>query len=84
MSGSLNGAQVYLSKLVGHEVYYIPFQAHRINTFLEHDCNASLMISNMIGNLESLYVFLSASTKSYSVLNKEMDIENKLQLKKII
>lgn len=83
MSGSLNGAQVNLSKLVDHEVYYIPCQAHRMNTFLEHGCNASLIISNMIGNLESLYVFFSASTKRYSVLNKEMDIENKLQLKNL-
>ncbi|KAL4152659.1 hypothetical protein QTP88_000492 [Uroleucon formosanum] len=83
MSGSLNGAQVHLSKLVGHEVYYIPCQAHRMNTFLEHGCNTSLIISNMISNLESLYVFFSAGTKCYSVLNKEMDIENKLQLKNL-
>lgn len=33
MSGSSNGAQVNLSKLVDHEVYYITCQAHRMNTF---------------------------------------------------
>lgn len=53
------------------------------HTFLEHGCNASLIISNMINNLESLYVFFSASTKRYSVLNNEMEIENKLQLKNL-
>lgn len=54
-----------------------------MNTFLEHGCNSSLIISNMINNLESLYVFFSASTKRFSNLNKEMDIENKLQLKNL-
>lgn len=70
MSGSLNGVQVHLFKLVGHEVYYILCQAHRMNTFLKHGCNVSLIISNMINNLESFYVFFCASTKRYKILNK--------------
>lgn len=57
MSGSINGAQANVSEVVGHNVLYIPCQAHRINTFIEHGCNSSLIISNMIDNLESLYVF---------------------------
>ncbi|XP_060879055.1 uncharacterized protein LOC132951270 [Metopolophium dirhodum] len=36
MSGSINGAQANVSKIVGHNVIYIPCQAHRINTFIEH------------------------------------------------
>lgn len=84
MSGSLNGAQAKVSELVGHTVHYIPCQAHRINTFLEHGCNSSLIISSMIDTLESLYVFFSASNKRYSVLCKEMsDVENVLQLRNL-
>ncbi|XP_060881749.1 uncharacterized protein LOC132953246 [Metopolophium dirhodum] len=84
MSGSINGAQANVSKIVGHNVIYIPCQAHRINTFIEHGCNSSLIISNMIDNLESLYVFFSASNKRYSILCKEMsDLDNVLQLRNL-
>ncbi|KAL4091808.1 hypothetical protein QTP88_026437 [Uroleucon formosanum] len=73
MSGQFNGIQAKLSELVGHSVFYIPCQVHRMNTFLEHACNSSLIVSDMIDNLENLYVFFSASNKKYSVLNKQMD-----------
>lgn len=53
-----NGTQAKLSELVGHSVFYIPCQAHRMNTLLEHACNSSLIVSDMIDNLENLYVFL--------------------------
>lgn len=84
MSGSINGTQAKVTELVGHNVHYIPCQAHRLNTFIEHGCNSSLIISNMIDNLESLYVFFSASNKRYSVLCKEMsELENVLQLRNL-
>lgn len=55
-----------------------------MNTFLEHACNSSLIVSNMIDNLENLYVFFSASNKRYSVLNKQMDnVDNTLQLRNL-
>jgi hypothetical protein len=63
MSGQFNGTQAKLSELVGHNIFYIPSQAHRMNTFLEHACNSSLIVSDMIDNLETIYVFFSASNK---------------------
>lgn len=57
MSGQFHGAQKEFLKLENHHIPYIPCQAHCINTFLEHGCNASVIILNLIGNLESLYVF---------------------------
>ncbi|KAL4084673.1 hypothetical protein QTP88_027600 [Uroleucon formosanum] len=79
ISGQFNGTQAKLSELVGHSVFYIPCQAHRMNIFLEHACNSSLIVSDMIDNLENLYVFFSASNKRYSVLNKQMDnVDNTL------
>ncbi|CAI6373724.1 unnamed protein product [Macrosiphum euphorbiae] len=84
MSGSINGGQAEVSELVGHNVLYIPCQAHIINTFIEHRCNSSLIVSNMIDKLESLYVFFSASNKRDSILSKEMsDLDNVLQLRNL-
>ncbi|XP_050065932.1 uncharacterized protein LOC114126893 [Aphis gossypii] len=84
MSGQFNGTQAKLSELVGHSVFYIPCQAHRMNTFLEHACNSSLIVSDMIDNLENIYVFFSASNKRYSVLNKQMNnVDNTLQLRNL-
>lgn len=81
MSGQYHGAQKELSKLANHHIPYIPCQAHRINTFLEHGCNASVIILNLIGNLESLYVFFNGSTKRYGILCKKLsEIEGSLQL----
>lgn len=57
MSGKINGTQQKLSDLVGHIIYFIPCQAHRINTFLEHSCNASAVVGDLFSNLKQLYVF---------------------------
>ncbi|KAL4131913.1 hypothetical protein QTP88_009145 [Uroleucon formosanum] len=65
MSGKFNGAHVKLSELTGHRIPFIPCQAHRLNTFLEHSCNASTIIANMVDTLENLYVFFSASSKRF-------------------
>ncbi|KAL4083440.1 hypothetical protein QTP88_028756 [Uroleucon formosanum] len=56
MSGKFNGAHVKLSELTGHRIPFIPCQAHRLNTFLEHSCNASTIIANMVDTLENLYL----------------------------
>ncbi|XP_050065998.1 uncharacterized protein LOC126555076 [Aphis gossypii] len=75
MSGVNKGAQRYFSELVGHNVSYIPCQAHRLNTFLEHGCKASLITGNFIDILENIYVFFSASTKrSKSLEAKELNV----------
>ncbi|XP_025204866.1 zinc finger MYM-type protein 1-like [Melanaphis sacchari] len=84
MSGVNKGAQRYFSELVGHKVPYIPCQAHRLNTFLEHGCKASLIIGNFIDILENIYVFFSASTKRSSNLMERMDkIEGSLKLRNL-
>lgn len=57
MSGKINGTRQKLSDLVGHIIYFIPCQAHRINTFLEHSCNASAVVGDLFSNLKQLYVF---------------------------
>lgn len=73
-----------LSELAGHRIPFIPCQAHRLNTFLEHSCDASKIIANMIDTLENLYVFFSTSNKRYSLLNRKLsEIENALQLKNL-
>lgn len=84
MSGVNKGAQRCFSELVGHTVPYIPCQAHRLNTFLEHCCKASHIIGNFIDILESIYVFFSASTKRSSNLMERMEkIEGSLKLRNL-
>jgi len=77
MSGAQNSTQAHLSKIVGHNIPFVPCQAHRLNTFLEHSCESSSIISNMIDILENIYVFFSSSTKRYGLLNTHIsEIEN--------
>lgn len=46
MSGKNLGTQAMLTKIVGRTIpLIIPCQAHRINTFIEHNCSASAIIS---------------------------------------
>lgn len=84
MSGKINGTQQKLSELLGHTVLFIPCQAHRINTFLEHSCNASVIVGDLFLVLEHMYVFFSSSTKRYAHLQKSLsEIENSLQLRNL-
>lgn len=57
MSGNINGTQQKLFDLLGHKIHFMPCQAHRVNTFLEHSCDASAIIGDLFSNLEHLYVF---------------------------
>jgi len=68
MSGKINGTQQKLSELLGHTVLFIPCEAHRKNTFLEHNCNASVIVGDLFLILEHMYVFVSSSTKRYAHL----------------
>ncbi|KAL4120565.1 hypothetical protein QTP88_013235 [Uroleucon formosanum] len=45
-SGQFNGTQAKLSELVGYSVFYIPCQAHRMNTFLEHASHLKIQTDN--------------------------------------
>lgn len=81
MSGSKQGTQKKLSELLERPIPYIPCQAHRFNTFGEHSCNASLIVTQMFDNLQSLYTFFSGSTKRFSYLREEIsEIENSLHI----
>ncbi|XP_065656431.1 uncharacterized protein LOC136081928 isoform X1 [Hydra vulgaris] len=62
MSGHIKGAQHCFTEFVGYAVPYISCQAHRLNTFLEHSCNASPVIGEFINVLENTYVFFLSST----------------------
>jgi len=84
MSGKNKGVQRFFTDFVGHSVPYIPCQAHRMNTFLEHSCNASPIVGDLIDVLESIYVFFSASTKRSKDLTEHMkNIEGSLQLRNL-
>jgi len=84
MSGIKKGAQRFLTEFVGHSVAYIPCQAHRMNTFLEHSCDASPIIGDLIFVLENIYVFFSSSTKRSKDLTDRMkEIEGSLQLRNL-
>lgn len=84
MSGKINGTQQKLSELFGHKIPFIPCQAHRINTFLEHSCDASIIIGDLFSVLEHLFVFFFSSTKRYAHLQKSLSmIENSLQLRNL-
>lgn len=81
MSGINEETQRFFSEFIGHIVPYIPFQAYRLNYFLEHGCKASRIIGNFIDILENIYVFFSSSTKRSSHLMERMaKIEGSLKL----
>ncbi|XP_029342231.1 zinc finger MYM-type protein 1-like [Acyrthosiphon pisum] len=84
MSGKFQGAQAMLSELVGYHIPYIPCQAHRLNTFVEHSCEASIIVCDLFFTLESLYVFFSSSTKRSITLDKALsNIEGSLKLRNL-
>lgn len=79
-----NGAQQKLTETLGRKIPYIPCQVHRINTFIQHGCEASIIISDVFSVMQELYVFFSSSTKRYSpLLNKLADIEIALKLRNL-
>lgn len=81
MSGKFQGAHAMLSEQVGYHIPYIPCQAHRLNIFVEHSCEASIIVSELFSTLESLYVFFSSSTKRSCSLDKTLSyIEGSLKL----
>lgn len=84
MSGKFQGAQAMLSELVGYHIPYIPCQAHRLNTFVEHSYESSIIVCELFTTLESLYVFFSSSTKGSCSLDKTLsEIEGSLKLRNL-
>ena len=84
MSGEFNGAQKKLSDIVGRDIPYIPCQAHRCNTVIEHSCNASVIVREMFDILQALFVFFTSSTKRFQPLKEEVTkVENCLMLRSL-
>lgn len=84
MSGEFNGAQQKVSEIIGHKILYIPCKAHRINTFIEHARDSSLINFDLFSIIQEIYVFFSSSTKRYEpLLNKLSEAENALKLKNL-
>ena len=84
ISGHTNGAQALVSKKLERKVPYIPCQAHRCNTVVEHACNCSHLVTEMFNVMEDFYDFFSSSTKQHEVLSKYMeDVANALKLRNL-
>lgn len=79
MSGEFNGTQQKFSEIVGWIVLYIPCQVHRLNTFVQHSCNTSNIVTDVFSVLEDYYAFFTASTKrNKQLVDKLNEIENAL------
>jgi len=57
MSGKINGTQQKLTDIVGYKIPFIPCQAHRLHTVLEHSCSSNVIIGDLFSCLEKLYIF---------------------------
>ncbi|XP_046859020.1 zinc finger MYM-type protein 1-like [Xenia sp. Carnegie-2017] len=84
MFGRLNGAQKVLQEILKRQVPYIPCQGHRSNTFNEHCCKHSSIITSMYDALEDVYVFFSKSTKRNKIIEESCkDVENNLKFRNL-
>ena len=84
MSGVYNGARAEVEKKLNRKVAYIPCQAHRCNTVVEHACESSHIIQELFNILQQLYVFFSGSTKRHAVIAKHLKtVENCIQLRNL-
>ena len=84
MSGVHNGAQAEIEKKLDRKVPYIPCQAHRCNTVVEHACESSHIIQELFNILQELYDFFSGSTKRHAIIANHLEqVENCLQLRNL-
>ena len=82
MSGVHNGAQAEIEKEVDRKVPYIPCQAHRCNTVVEHACENSHIIQELFNILKELYAFFL--TKRHAIIAKHLEqVKNCLQLRNL-
>ncbi|XP_071847578.1 uncharacterized protein [Apostichopus japonicus] len=84
ISGKFSGAQKELSDIVGRKIPYIPCQAHRCNTVIEHSCNSSTLVCAMFDTIQELYVFFTSSTKKFQPLKDQVgEVEKSLMLRNL-
>ena len=69
---------------IDRKVPYIPCQAHRCNTVVEHACKSSHIIRERSNILRELYVIFSGGTKRHAIIAKHLErVENCLQLRNL-
>ena len=86
MSGVFKGCQAKLKEYLRREVPYFPCLAHRVNTTVEHSCDASVAVCHMFDILQELFVFFTSSTKRYNVFREkvnESDVDGALELRNL-
>ena len=76
MSGRYNGAQQKLQERLNKVVPYIPCQAHRSNTALEHSCNASPIIKDMFTSSTKRFVL----SMLQALMQPFLDLDNAMLL----
>jgi hypothetical protein len=78
MSSKIKETQQKLSDLVvDHIIYFIPCQANRVNTFLEHSCDVSAVVGDLFSHLEQFYVFFFIEYKKIRPLVQQINRDRK-------
>jgi hypothetical protein len=72
MSGEFRGCQAMMKSHLDRDIPYIPCTAHRINTTVEHSCEASKTVCTLFDLLQHLFVFFTSSTKRFDVYQEKM------------
>ena len=67
MSGVFRGCQAKMQTHLERDIPYIPCTAHRINTSVEHSCEASVPVCALFELLQELFVFVTSSTNRFDV-----------------
>ncbi|CAB3989752.1 zinc finger MYM-type 1-like [Paramuricea clavata] len=72
MSGVFRGCQAKMQTHLERDIPYIPCTAHRINTSVEHSCEASVPVCALFELLQELFVFVTSSTKRFDVYREKV------------
>lgn len=72
MSGVFKRCQAMLKNHLERNIPYIPCTAHRINTTVEHSCEASAPVCALFDILQELFVFITSSPKRFDVYRDKM------------
>ena len=72
MSGIFRGCQAMMQNHLDRDIPYIPCTAHRINTTVEHSCEASKTVCTLFDLMQQLFVFFTSSTKCFDVYREKI------------
>ena len=76
MSGVFRGCQAMMQIHLESDIPYIPCTAYRINTTVEHSCDASEPVCALFDILQEPFVFITSSTKRYDVYGDKLKQSN--------